>query len=284
MNIAIVSNRYKDPRREILGRVSAYLGARGHRIVSDLAEPERLAELDLMISVGGDGTFLNAVRALQGLPVPVVGINAGSVGFLTEITVPEIEPALARILAGDYEIEARMLLRVAHIKADGRAASSELALNEALLSRGSQRIIPVELYFDGRYIETIRCDGLLVSTPTGSTGYAMAAGGPISHPDLDLMQVTPICPYSMQNRSYLLCSSTVVELRLAEHAGPAMLSVDGRSEQGFGCGDAVRITRAVETLRRLRLNEQHFFEDLPGKLLGRSANVPTRRGGGEDAR
>lgn len=282
MKIGIVSNYYKDPKAEMLERVKAYFLKNGCDVQIDRQQEERepkagtekaidFSQIELMVSIGGDGTFLNAVHAMHRRQVPIVGINLGSVGFLTEIRPHALEQGLARLLRREYSIEERTLLDVRCTCADGRLKFSELALNEALLSRGAApRIIPVKLYFDGQYIEDIRCDGLLVATPTGSTGYAMAAGGPIVHPDLELLAITPICPYSLHNRSYLLNPDTIVNLELSPYPAHALLSVDGRSEVQFDQGDKVTVSIAKEKLQRIRLHEGNFFVDLPDKLRGRA--------------
>ncbi len=282
MKIGLTSNYYKDPHGTMLLRVQDYLLSQGCELVIERQTPELeieqtsetrtdFSDIDIMVSLGGDGTFLNAVQAMNRKQVPIVGVNLGSVGFLTEILPNELEVGLKRVLTGEYSIEERMLLNVRCVNKDGHEKFSELALNEALLSRGaSPRIIPVQLYFDGRYIEDIRCDGLLVSTPTGSTGYAMAAGGPIVHPDLELLSITPICPYSLHNRSYLLNPSTEVSLGIAPYPSMAVLSVDGRNEVHFVHGDRVFVSRAEEKLLRICLHDSNFFEGLPDKLRGRS--------------
>lgn len=281
MKFGLISNYYKDPQGRMLARVCDFFTARGCELVIDRqsVDPEQFeqaistdfSDIDIMISMGGDGTFLNAVHAMNRRQVPIVGINLGSVGFLTEIRPNEVEEGLNRLLCDDFVIEERMLLDVSCVDAEGYVKYSELALNEALLSRGaSQRIIPVQLYFDQRYIENIRCDGILVATPTGSTGYAMAAGGPIVHPDLELVTITPICPYSLHNRSYLLNPSTEVSLKLDHYPADATLSVDGRNEVAFKRGDQVNVRRAQEKLQRICLNDSNFFEGLPDKLRGRA--------------
>lgn len=281
MKFGLISNYYKDPQGKMLQRVRDFFTARACELVIDRQSveanefeennPTDFSDIDLMISMGGDGTFLNAVHAMNRRQVPIVGINLGSVGFLTEIRPSEVEAGLSRLLDGDYFIEERMLLDVTCVDVEGRVKYSELALNEALLSRGaSQRIIPVQLYFDQRYIENIRCDGILVATPTGSTGYAMAAGGPIVHPDLQLVSITPICPYSLHNRSYLLSPATEVSLQLDHYPADASLSVDGRNEVAFKRGDTVHVRRAHEKLQRICLNDSNFFEGLPDKLRGRA--------------
>ncbi len=281
MKIGIMSNYYKDPSGSMLERVCRFLKERACVLKVERQMPDESNEdvdrrtdfkdIDLMISMGGDGTFLNAVHALKSKQVPIVGINLGSVGFLTEIRPSDLENGLERVLAGDYFIEERMLLMITCKDAEGKEKYQAFALNEALLSRGaSQRIIPVELFFDGRYIETIRCDGLLVATPTGSTGYAMAAGGPIVHPDLELLSITPICPYSLHNRSYLLNPDTTVSLSLDHYPAVASLSADGRTDMDFVYGDRVTISMSDQKLKRICLHEKHFFEDLPDKLRGRA--------------
>ncbi len=286
MKFAISANPYKDPGYLTLLETCRYLLAQGAQVLVDqrnrspegealgLQYREDFSGADVILSLGGDGTFLNAVHSTRCYDIPIVGVNLGSVGFLAEIRVESLHEDLDRLLARDYSIEERMMLHVAAWHADGQRYFEAQALNEALLSRGySQRIVPARLYLDDSYIETVRCDGLIVGTPTGSTGYAMAAGGPIVQPNSQLIQITPVCPYSLQNRSYILDSATVVRLELGDYPFVATLSADGRQETAFRSGDCVEIRRAERSLRLIHFRAPNFFQILPEKLRTRTSGL-----------
>ena len=282
MRFALTSNLYKDPAFQTLQRVHDSLVRLGADVMIDARHCQEgldfpcemtadFSSADMLISMGGDGTFLNAVHSLRPYDVPLVGINLGSVGFLAQIDLQDLEKSLERLISGDYTIEERMLIDVYAEHADGERFYEASALNEVLLSRGkSQRVVPVRLFLDDTYIELIRCDGILLGTSTGSTGYAMAAGGPIIDPKMHVLEMTPVCPYSMQNRTYVLHPDTRVRLELAPYPKTALLTADGREEIRFLSGDRAYISQAARPIRLVRLQEQNFFQALPDKLRVRS--------------
>ena len=276
-----MSNVYKDPGYQILYQVAeAITKLGGEPVYTVTATGERADEAtmassfaccDVIISMGGDGTFLNAVHGSPEPGIPILGMNLGSLGFMAEVQRDEIRPALDRIINGDYQIEERMMLDVRSVNRFGEETFHGFALNEVLLSRGgNSRIVPIELSLDGRYIELISADGLMVSTPTGSTGYAMAAGGPSVHPSMNLLQITPVCPHSLHNRTYIVPPTGVVKLNLRQYPYMAMLSADGREEIPFADTDEVELKQAERKLRLIRLQDHNFYQELPGKLRGRA--------------
>lgn len=281
MRIGLVSNPYKDPGYQVLYQVAdaiAKLGAdpifqipEDGRIVDDAAMESCFINCDVIISMGGDGTFLNAVHGNSHENIPILGMNLGSLGFMAEVQRDEIRPALNRIISGDYKVEERMMLDVCSRNRLGEETFRGFALNEVLLSRGGNaRIVPIELTLDGQYIELISCDGLMISTPTGSTGYAMAAGGPIVHPSMFLMQITPVSPHSLHNRTYIVPASSEVKLNLRQYPYPAILTADGREEIPFEDTDEVTIKQSSRNLKLIRLADHNFYQELPGKLRGRA--------------
>lgn len=234
--------------------------------------PELYADCEAFLSLGGDGTFLATAHKAHYLDCPLVGVNLGSLGFMTEIDPEQMPQALDKLVAGDYTLQERMTLEVTLIK-DGVPGKRYFALNDAVVNRGTvDRIVPVELSINDRYIETIQCDGVIVSTPTGSTGYAMAAGGPIVDPSMELLQITPICPHSLHSRSYLVNSKDEISLSLAhEYKNSPLLSIDGRSAENLqAMHTRVVVKRGAQNVKIISLTEQDFFRDLPAKLRGRS--------------
>ncbi len=296
--VGLLSNPYKDPRFETVKRAEALLkswGVEGVLLLPDTVAFDRtlplkagssagsnqidrwdadcrtaLADCDLLISFGGDGTFLQAVHLGYPLNIPVAGVNLGSLGFLAEVRLPALEDGLERLISGRYRVEERTVLSIVVADRQGQKLEELFALNETVLSRGSaQRLLPIELWLDGCFTEVIPSDGLMVSTPTGSTGYSMAAGGPIVQPNLDLMLITPICPHTLHNRSYVIAPETSVELKMRYYPYEPVVSIDGRHELLLEATDTVLISRNREPLRVPKIYRTPFFRDLPEKIHGR---------------
>lgn len=248
-----------------------FLAQRIETLAKNEPDLELYRDCELVLSFGGDGTFLATAHKAHRLGIPLVGVNLGSLGFMTEIDPMDLMAALEQIDRGDYEIEERMTLDVRLETEDGEEGRF-LALNDAVVSRGTgARILSLELYLEGRYIETIQCDGVIVSTPTGSTGYAMAAGGPIVDPTMELMQITPICPHSLHSRSYVVRTDEVVGLRLYQgYRDLPPLSIDGRNAGYLEAQrNWVNVRKGEQPVKIAVLKAQDFFRELPDKLRGR---------------
>jgi NAD+ kinase len=233
--------------------------------------------VDLLVVLGGDGTFLYAADLVGAHGVPILGVNLGSLGFLTDFGVDEAKGAIAAALRGRLTIEERMRLRVT-LRGGDEVRAIRYAVNDAVLSQGAlARLIELEAYTAGARITTYRADGLIVSTPGGSTAYTLAAGGPILRPDLDAMVVTPICPFTLADRPLVLPGGTRLHITLGKRARNVVLTVDGQWGESLGPGDCVEMERAHKPLRLYRSPTTDFFEILRTKLnWGREP----RRGGG----
>ena len=215
---------------------------------------------EAVISIGGDGTFLraNAVALEEGLPI--LGVNIGRVGFLTEIELDELEAACQKLAADEFTIENRMMLEVQS------ADQTFLALNDVVISRGGySRLIGIDAWVDEDPIGRFLADGLIISTPTGSTGYSLSAGGPIICPELECMLLTPICAHSLQHRPVVTSAEQTITVRLHDDV-QAMVSIDGREPLPFGHGSLVSITRAKRSARFIRLQPRSFFSKIRVKL------------------
>lgn len=283
MRFGIVSDRYKDPEFKILNRLTSYLlelGAdvvipdtrhKGRRDKSGLPAVS-WDDVDLAISIGGDGTFLYTCHEVYPLGIPLIGINLGQMGFMTEIEYEDAEQALARLVKGDYRVKTRMMLEVevADLKT-GEVRLKAHALNDVVLYRGNiSRIIPCTFSLNGNMIEVIPSDGLIVAGPTGSTGYALACGGPIVHPDLELMLLTPISPHTLHNRSYVVEPNSEIELGIEEgYPFKPMLTIDGQALLEVGSDSAVKVRKAERPIRIAYLEELNFFRRLPNKINAR---------------
>lgn len=230
------------------------------------ASPELLsARVDAVIVLGGDGTLLHATRLFGANGVPLIGINLGSLGFLTEVKLDEMYAALECLLSGKYEIEERMLLSVEVVR-DGVVVSQYLALNDAVINKGAlARIIDLEVSVGAQPVLHTRSDGLIIATPTGSTAYSLSAGGPILYPTLEAVIIAPICPHSLTNRPLVIPERLKLEVCL-RRGQDVMLTVDGQVGMPLLQNDSLRIQRAQETLKLLLPFGNSFFKLLREKL------------------
>lgn len=222
---------------------------------------------DALIVLGGDGMLLAASHLLDERTVPVLGVNFGSLGFLTEITLPELYPALEAVLQGRYEYDDRRMLR-ALVRRQGEPDMVADVLNDVVVTKAAlSRIIELEVTVDGLFVSSFRADGLIVSSPTGSTAYNLAAGGPIIHSRLPAIVLTPICPHMLTNRPLVVSDEAVVELRLRQ-ADPGEVHITFDGQRGFPASgtDVVRVTRSPRTVRLVKAPGRDYYEVLRTKL------------------
>ena len=223
------------------------------------------AGVDLAIVLGGDGTMLSVARALYENDVPLIGVNRGRFGFLTDVNSELMTASIARILAGEYTAESRLLL-TANISRAGKQLYSGIALNDLVVSKAEQsRLMELELHIDGHYVNTMRADGLIVATPTGTTAYALSAGGPILYPTLEAITLVPICPHTLTNRPIAINSNSVVEITI-KNTKDARAHLDGQEKFNLIEGDVVRVERAVKTVTLLHPLGHNHFDMLREKL------------------
>jgi NAD+ kinase len=223
------------------------------------------AEVDVVIVLGGDGTLLQATRLFGVNGVPIIGINLGALGFLTEITLDGMYAALECLISGNYEIEERMLLSVEVVR-EQESIARYLALNDAVINKGAlARIINLEVVVGSQTVLHTRADGLIISTPTGSTAYSLSAGGPILYPTLEAVIIAPICPHSLNNRPLVVHNRQELEVYL--HRGQdVMLTVDGQVGMPLLQKDCLKIQRAGKTLKLILPYGNSFFKLLREKL------------------
>jgi len=221
---------------------------------------------DVLVCFGGDGTILHAAKDALAHRIPVLGVNLGSVGFMAELESTELH-LLTRLTQGKYRLEERMMLDVA-VRREGRTVYRDLALNDAVITKGAvARIIELEVRADNNPIGRFSGDGIIVSTPTGSTAYSMSAGGPIVEPTAENLVVTPICPHALHARSYVLGGQRVAAVRLGKLSRKtAYLSVDGGRAFRLGGGDQVELRRSADKVRLVRLTNRSFYTVLEQKL------------------
>lgn len=219
--------------------------------------------VDLVIVLGGDGTMLSAARAIVGHDIPLIGINRGRFGFLTDISAGNMLVSVEAILAGQFTIERRMLLS-AEILRSGEILEQGCALNDVIIKSGL-RLIELEVNIDGQFVHKQRSDGLIVSTPTGTTAYALSSGGPILHPKLEAIALVPISPHTLSNRPIAISSASTIQVCLVQ-ADTVHLSLDGQMETVLQQGDKVIIKRAEQTVPLLHLQDYSYYEMLRNKL------------------
>jgi NAD+ kinase len=223
-------------------------------------------EADLLLVLGGDGTILAASREAAPRGIPVLPVNLGGLGFLTSFTLEELYPALEDVLGGRATISERVLL-LAERTHNGNVLTQQRVLNDAVVHKGTlARMIELELYIDGRFVCRYRADGLIVATPTGSTAYSMSAGGPIVHPAVESILITPICPHTLSDRPVVVSDTSKIELRLAAASDSVFLTMDGQVGVPLQPGDGVRIRRAEERLKLIHPPNKSYFEILRNKL------------------
>lgn len=232
---------------------------------------EGYEDCDFLVSLGGDGTFLRTIHLGLDPTLPRWGINLGSVGFLPEVEPEDLELALDALKAGRYSLEKRLLLYFQSFNAQGELEGQGPALNDVVIQRGSfDGLIRLQLYLDQELIYEIPGDGLIVSSPTGSTAYSLAAGGPILHPTLPAFLVTPIAPHTLWNQSFVLASETQIKMVLGARCPRASLSADGTSHLSLRTGSYVVVKKAPQDLSMVHFEGDHFFLRLPQKLRGRN--------------
>ena len=227
---------------------------------------------DLVVVLGGDGTLLSVARTLAGR-VPILGVNLGTLGFLTEISRGELYPALVQVLGGRFRTETRSLFDIDLKRAGGEAGGGGLpgiryrVLNDAVITKSAlARIIELTLRVDGHLVARFRADGLIISTPTGSTAYNLSAGGPILSPLLGVAILTPICPHALSLRPIVVPDSGAIEVTLETPREEVYLTLDGQEGTSLGQGDTVSITRGKATVKLIKVSERTFYDNLRGKL------------------
>jgi NAD+ kinase len=234
--------------------------------VEILPVEEFLGKVDIVIVLGGDGTILRVARQFSGTNLPILGVNLGQMGFLAEVEPPNLEKALQMLLDGQYKVRHRVMLS-ARVFRNDRPMAEYTALNDVVISKGPlSRLIYLHTYVNDKHLESYPTDGLIVSTPTGSTGYSLSAGGPIVNPALDVMIITPICPHLLHHRSVIVSSSERVSIKIVTRQAEVVLTVDGQVGLTLLDDDVVHVTRAPLTTPIVQLQGTDFYTLLHSKL------------------
>ena len=229
-------------------------------------------KVDLLLVFGGDGTILRVAREIAGSHTPILGVNIGSLGFLTAVPSAELATALKRVWKGEFTFESRVLIRSTG-RCNGRLVQQD-ALNDIVISRGiASRLIELEVRVDGEPLTRYRCDGLIVSSPTGSTAYSLAAGGAVVFPTAQVLELTPICPHTLSNRSLIVPLSSSIEVKVVSQKPATILSADGQVVSELSTGDVLTIGRSRRAVRLMHLAGSSFCDTLRRKLHWRGATL-----------
>lgn len=285
--LAVIANCSKPEAKEVLARLARRASALGLELLP-LAETAQVLrqvirrgsrksaaerEFDALIALGGDGTMLRAARALGSRDVPILGVNLGALGFLTSTNAADLEKALEHLARGSFAISERSMIACAVLR-ERKRPRRFWALNDVVLGWGrSSRIITIDAELDGDHIASYRCDGLIIATPTGSTGHSLSAGGPIVHPDARVLLLNVICPHTLSARPIVLPDASRIALMVRSAARPLLLSVDGQEEMNVRQGDRLEIQRSERTIRFIQLPEARYFSVLRQKLHWRGSSV-----------
>jgi NAD+ kinase len=234
---------------------------------SDLAcSTTCLEDIDVALSLGGDGTFMNIARNIACKQIPVCGVNLGKLGFLTEVELSEIDSALDSLVAGQYHIEDRLMLK-ATVERSEQAVHSALALNDIVVTKGGySRMIGLNLFVNDVYTAKYPADGLITATPTGATGYSLSAGGPFVEPSLKVMVITPICSHALHSRSLIVSEDDTITITIDDTSADVVLSSDGQTAFKLIASDKILIKRAPDRARFIRFYGKSYFDILRNKL------------------
>jgi NAD+ kinase len=270
--VGLIGNSEKAACADIVRKAARLISRAGRKAVLNPDTAELAREADLLLVFGGDGTMLRAARDIAGSATPLLGINIGGLGFLTAVPSDELPRALNHVWNGEFKYESRALIEVSG-QCHGQQVS-EMALNDIVVGRGAvSRLIGLDVGVDGELVTHYRCDGLIVSSPTGSTAYSLSAGGAVVFPTADVFALTPICPHALSNRSLIFPLSSFIRVKATNPAPATILSVDGQVVADLDAGDEVTIRRSHRAIRLMHLADSSFLETLRRKLQWRGAYV-----------
>ncbi len=266
--IIILGDKSKKKIRETIKELEPLFRKKSHLSIIDISDEEELGKVsaDLAFVFGGDGTILSASRKLNGRQIPLIGVHLGKFGFLAELTSREISDSLDKIFAGEYVISPRMLL-TCKVTRSKQVINETLGLNDAVISGTSlSRLISIKLYVDEKIVTTYSSDGLIISTPAGSTAHSLSAGGPIVTPDMEAFIITPICPHTLSNRPLVVSGDSKIEMEQISESKGVGLTVDGQIYFDIKVGDRIVIEKAENKLQLIDMQTRTFFDVLREKL------------------
>ena len=275
--ILVIANSYKDTYLEVTNKIEEYAKKKGllcDHILTDVGEelivPARHKDCEGFIVLGGDGTFIHAAKQAAKMDVPVIGFNLGTLGYLCELEEDTLGEAIDRMLSDDFDIEERMMLSGVIID-NGEVKRKDVAINDVVIHRGGNlRVLNFIIYVNGEHLYTYTADGIIISTPTGSTGYSMSAGGPIVEPSAKLMVVTPINPHILNGKSIILSANDEVVIEIGDgrrkEKEEALVTFDGGESIQVYSRDKIYVSRGEKSAKILKLNNRSFLKTLSKKM------------------
>ncbi|MDH5739185.1 MAG: NAD(+)/NADH kinase [Nitrospira sp.] len=269
--------KFPEVKSTLLG-VVAWLRARNIEVLLDTTSAALLNEqggmpktqlaekADVLLVLGGDGTILSAARLAAERSIPILGVNMGGLGFLTEVRLDNLYPSLERVFANDFVLDERLMLAT-HIHRHGETVARGIVLNDVVISKGTlARMIDLQVAIGGQFVTNLRGDGLIIGTPTGSTAYSLSAGGPIMNPGVQALMLTPICPHTLTHRPLIVPGNVAIEVTLTSQDEGSMATLDGQVGVAIVQGDKTVIHASDYRTRLIRFPESHYYEVLRGKL------------------
>jgi len=264
--------------KSTLQAVVTWLRARNIGVLLDTTSASLLSEqggiqktqladtADVLLVLGGDGTMLNAARLAGERGIPILGVNMGGLGFLTEVRLEHLYPSLERVFANDYVIDERLMLKT-HVHRHGETVARSVVLNDVVVSKGTlARMIELKIAIEGQFVTNLRGDGLIVSTPTGSTAYSLSAGGPIINPAVQSLILTPICPHTLTHRPLIVQGNVEIDVTLTSKDEGAMATLDGQVGVALTQGDMVVMNVSEQRTRLIRFPDSNYYDVLREKL------------------
>lgn len=277
-NIGIIAKHTEEKAVEVVSGLAAWIGDRKKNAILDRETASvmraengvlrsRLPEMsDIIVAIGGDGTLLSAARVVGTSGVPILAVNMGSLGFITDVTLEELYSAMEAVMSGEFEYDERMML-VCHVHRLGERVANYTVLNDVVVNKGAlAKIIDIKAYVDDLYLTTFKADGLIISTPTGSTAYSMSAGGPIVHPTMRCILITPICPHTLTNRPLVIPDTMAIKAELRTRETDILLTLDGQVGFGIREDDIIEVKKSASPLKLVKSPFKDYFEVLRTKL------------------
>jgi NAD+ kinase len=276
--IGIYAKKNQPDAITLAGEITAWLESRGMEVYPDADLASNMegvrgypgksipAMVDLIIVLGGDGTLISVARQVGNLNTPILGVNLGSLGFLTEVTLDEIYPVLEQVVRREFTTTSRMMLE-AIVRRGEEEINRYQVLNDVVINKGAlARIIDMEAWVDENYLTTFKADGLIIATPTGSTAYNLAAGGPIIYPDLHCLVISPICPHTLTNRPIIVSDEAVIRIEVKFQDEDVVFTADGQVGMPLHGGDVVEVRRSKNSTQLVRSPFKNYFQVLRTKL------------------
>lgn len=272
MIVAIFANTEKKQSKNLAISIQEFLSQHGATVVAEEPDAKEIGaipfseidphKIDVMISMGGDGTILRLVHKYAHLSVPVLGINLGHLGFMADVPISDIYPSLQDLLNGNYKVQERIAIQGETLQGERCYAVNDLVIHRAK----NPSLVELAIHVDGLYLNTFEADGIIIATPNGSTAYSLAAGGPIISPDLEAFALTPISPHTISNRPIVLTARQEIQIQYLSDYDPVEIRADGMSHYYLKTGEVFRITRSSKNFKLVSLPRRDYFSTLRSKL------------------